>query len=129
MDTLKWVQNLKKTTHEPLLTVFFDPRNFKFLNEKIVELSSARVGMSVSPQDPNSVLNLMVRVYDNFERCEGLRENLAALNSRFVKISVDKVVSAIEDYKHYYKEASTLATPIANPRNVSSKGHRALRNL
>lgn len=128
MDTLKWVQNLKKSTDDPLLTLFFDPRNFKFLNEKIVELSSAKAGMSVSAQDPNTVLNLMVRVYDNFEHCEGLRENLAALNSRFVKISVDKIIQGINDYKHYYRAASTLATPISNPDNVSSKGHRALRN-
>jgi len=128
MDTLKWVQNLKKSTDEPLLRLFFDPINFKFLNVKIVELASTKAQMTVSPQDPGAVLNLMVRVYDNFERCQGLRENLAALNSRFVKISVDKIVQGINDYKHYYRAASTLATPISNPANVSSKGHRALRN-
>lgn len=128
MDTLKWVQNLKKSTDEPLLRLFFDPINFKFLNEKIVELASAKAEMTVSAQEPSAVLNLMVRVYDNFEHCEGLRENLSALNSRFVKISVDKIVQGINDYKHYYMAASTLATPISNPVNVSSKGHRALRN-
>ena len=129
MDPLKWALTLKQNSSEPLLQVFFHRANFKFLNDTVSAAVNKSAGMAVARQDPKAMLNLMMRVYDDFNRSRAdLRQNLALINTRFSNLATAHILSGMNDYKHYYKAASTLAVPNAHPKNVSSKGDKILRN-
>jgi len=128
MDTLKWVQNLKKDVSSPLLQVFFHQANYRFLDQQVVARVSQKAKMTVASQAQAAMLGVMVRVYDNFIQSNDLRRDLENINARFVTLATEHILLGLKDYKHYYHAASTLAVPIGNPINASSKGSIVLRN-
>lgn len=128
MDTLKWALNIKKNSREPLLRVFFDPVNFKFLGDLVAAAVTKSSGIQIAPQEPMSMAHLMMRVYDDFNRSgAGLKRNLGLINTRFVALATKHILAGINDYKHYYKAASTLPIPISRSQNASMKGDKILR--
>ncbi len=57
---------------------------------------------------------------------EDVIEQVRDLNKKVLDYCVPKILSEIEQYKNYVRDASTLYTPISNSINVSNKGSKTL---
>ena len=57
-----------------------------------------------------------------------MEQKLARLNRKTISECVKQVLSGINMYLEYYKQASTLPIPMTHPRLATMKGSRALYN-
>ena len=55
-----------------------------------------------------------------------LKDRLSRLNQSVIQQCVREIISSIDQYLLYYKDASTLPVPLERPINKSSKGSRSL---
>jgi len=57
---------------------------------------------------------------------EDVIQQVRDLNKKVLNYSVPKILSEIEQYKNYVRDASNLYIPIENSTNVSNKGSKTL---
>jgi len=119
-SSVVWAKDITKTSTN-LLEVFFDEDNVKFIEQASRKEAETKLGMTLTIQDRKSVLKAMLFAFQNYTPRGSalLEQDLSQLNSLFVRSASKNIANAVKDYLHYYKEASTLATPMELPRNVS----------
>uniref|UniRef100_A0A6C0KBC8 Minor capsid protein P8 central region domain-containing protein n=1 Tax=viral metagenome TaxID=1070528 RepID=A0A6C0KBC8_9ZZZZ len=126
MDALYSAINRRDS--EPLALLFFDNENYVFLENYVTTRVSRDTGSNLASQEPRAFVALMEYIYNNYSACNpDLRSNLLELNKLFLRHAIKKVTLGYEDYRKYYKDASTLRVPGDRPVNSSSKGSKGLQ--
>ena len=132
MNSLTWAQNIEKRWDpmNPLLLVFFSEINYQFLIENILKKVLEKTGQKIAVPDKMTMLISMHNVFDNNKSSttENLREDLTKINNTYFKYQASTLIEGLNDYKHYYKDASTMHVPMARSVDVNIKGTKILRN-
>ena len=129
---------------ETMGNFFFSKENIKYLHRRIIEEVKRIKGVDISEQSTEKVLLIMQNVYEyamsgslpnpshpnSIGKRGGvnipLKDRLSRLNQSVIQQCVREIISSIDQYLLYYKDASTLPLPLERPINKSSKGSRSL---
>jgi hypothetical protein len=134
------------TTPTALNSLFFNKTNVQYLQKRIIDDVFQLTGVKIKPQSEDSLLVIMNNKYqyslygslptssvvhlalprtDN-KPCS-LKDRLIRLNQAVLQDCVKQIISGMNMYMTYYKDASSLPTPLSRPVNVSPKGGRVLQ--
>lgn len=134
----------KMRWEETLGNFFFSEKNINYIHRRIIEEVKRIKGITVSKQSTDKIVLIMQNTYEyamsgslphpsNPSRIAkrggvniSLKERLTRLNQSVIQQSVKEIISGIDQYLLYYKDASTLPVPLKRPINKSSKGSRSL---
>ena len=131
-----------------LLSVFFSDENIEHLRNSVVQkvkeitadsgVSGDKNGVTIQKPNMDDFFNYMIYVYNNYKSYNGsicfvnLRNNsnikneISKLNTSVLQDYVSKMVSQINMYIYYYKDASQLPEPLSLPELTSMKGSKTL---
>ena len=129
---------------ETLGNFFFSKENIGYLHKRIIEEVKRIKSVDISEQSTEKIVLIMQNVYEygmsgslpnpshpNSRGDRGgvsipLKGRLSRLNQSVIQQCVKEIISGIDQYLLYYKDASTLPVPLERPTNKSSKGSRSL---
>jgi len=131
------------STPTAITTLFFSRQNIKYLQKRILEEVERITGDRIAPQSENKLLIIMNNKYQyslygylpsatvhialpRGEKKCSLRTRLTRLNQAVLQEAVKQIVSGVQMYKQYYKDASSLPIPLSRPVLVTNKGSRVL---
>lgn len=139
-----FILKVSNETPTPLALAFFSPENVKYLSKRIVDDVRQLTHVNIKPQNEDSILVKMVHYYGlarggsmpstsvvhlalpRGEKACSLRDQLTRLNQAVLQSCIQDVLSGINMYLTYYRDASSLPVPLSHPVNPSSKGGRVL---
>lgn len=131
------------STPTAVILLFFSRENVKYLQKRVVDEVKRITGNAIAPQSENKLLTIMNNKYQyslygylpsatvhialpRGEKSCSLRQRLTKLNQATLQEAVKQVVSGVQMYKQYYKDASSLPIPLSRPTLVTNKGSRVL---
>ena len=133
---MRWEETLRK--------FLFSEKNIEYIHERIIGEVKRIKGINISRQSSDKLLLIMQNTYEyavsgslphpsnpgRIAKRGGvdipLKERLTRLNQSVIQQTVKEIISGIDQYLLYYKDASTLPVPLKRPINKSSKGSRSL---
>lgn len=127
-----------------LNTLFFNRTNVQYLQNRILNEVKNITGIQVKPQSENQLLIIMNNKYQyaqsgalpsstvhlalpRGEKECSLRKRLYRINQAVIQECVKQILSGMNMYVTYYKDASSLPLPLSLPTYVSAKGGRMLQ--
>ena len=134
----------KMRWEETLGNFFFSEKNIEYIHDRIIGEVKRIKGITISKQSTDKLVLIMQNTYEyamsgslphpsnpgRIAKRGGvdipLKERLTRLNQSVIQQSVKEIISGIDQYLLYYKDASTLPVPLKRPINKSSKGSRSL---
>ena len=131
-----------------LMALFFSDSNILHLQTSIInnvkeitgksKLFGTDEGLTIQKSDPSDLFNYLVKVYENYKCYNGsicfvsLKNNndtkseLIKLNNSVLQEYVSKMISQLNMYVYYYKDASQIPEQLSIPQMTSMKGSRSL---
>lgn len=143
-DTVSFGQRSTNQTPSILLNYFFSKINVEYIQNQIVSEVKRIRNMDISRQSTDELLQIMRYAYmkalsgylpqtnnPNMAHPRGnttcsLEEQLRRLNKYVLELTIQQVLSGIDMYLTYYKDASSLPLPLDLPRYTSMAGSRVL---
>jgi len=133
---------------DTLMSIFFSDSNINHLRNAVVEkvqqvtaqsgVAGDNKGVTIKQPNMDDMFYYMVNIYQNYKVYNGsicfanLRNNtnikaeLIKLNTNLLQDYVSKMVSQINMYIYYYKDASQLPQQLSVPLLTSMKGSKTL---
>jgi len=133
---------------DPLMTVFFSDDNINHLRNTVVKkvkeitsdsgVAGNKEGVVIQTPNMDDFFYYMVNVFQNYKIHNGsicfvnlknnsdLKSDIAKLNTNVLQEYVSKMVSQINMYIYYYKDASQLPDQLSLPTYTSMGGSRSL---
>lgn len=125
--------------------LFFSETNVKYIQKRILDTVEQITSIRIKPQSENSILVIMNNKYQyslygamppsvvhinqplprGSKSCS-LESRLSKLNQAVIQECVKKVLSGINMYATYYKDASSIPMPLSRPTLATSKGANVL---
>jgi predicted XRE-type DNA-binding protein len=148
-----FIQLASSTLHtmpDVIISVFFSDANIEHLRNTIVSQvknitaqtnlnpSDVEKGVNVQKPDITDLWNYMINAYTNYKVQNGsicfvannkftdVKVQISKLNTNVLQEYISKLVSQINMYVHYYKDASELPEQLDLPIYNSMKGSRSL---
>jgi len=137
--------NANHTVPTYLNMLFFSETNVKYIQKRILDTVERITGIRIKSQSENSILVIMNNKYQyslygamppsvvhiNQPLARGskscsLESRLSKLNQAVIQECVKEILSSMNMYATYYKDASSLPVPLSRPTYVSSKGANVL---
>jgi hypothetical protein len=133
------------TVPTALNSLFFNQKNVQYLQKRIVDDIYQITGVKIKPQSEDALLVIMNNKYQyslygwlpstsvvhlalpRGEKSCSLKDRLTRLNQAVLQDVIKQILSGMSMYMQYYKDASSLPTPLSRPTYVSSKGGRVLQ--
>lgn len=130
-------------TPTALNSLFFNRTNVQYIQKRILDEVENITGIRVKPQSENSILIIMNNKYQYSlygslpsstvhlalprgpKECS-LKKRLERINQAVIQECVKQVLSGMNAYATYYKDASSLPIPLSLPTCMSSKGGKVL---
>lgn len=118
-------------TPSPLTEAYYAPANLDAVQRRLQRAIKAK-GYAISRQSDVEVTGVMRGVFENYSTndvssdARVIRDEIKRLNQIVHEALVDQVMTGIEQYLGYVKDASTLPEPLSRGVNASIKGDRAL---
>lgn len=127
-----------------LNTFFFSSENIDYLQDRIVSEIKRIKKVDISKQSVDELLIIMRnyytkalsgwlphegdpnKVYSRGETPCSIEEQLSRLNKAVLEETIKQVLSGVDMYFEYYKQASSLPLPLSLPTYTSEKGSRVL---
>jgi len=131
-----------------LLSLLFSDSNLTHLRNTIVQkvkeitadsgVAGTNEGVTIQPPNMDDLFYYIVNIYQNYKMNNGsicfinlqnktdVKAELAKLNSDILQDYISKMVSQINMYIYYYKDASQLPQQLSLPTYNSMKGSRTL---
>ena len=129
-----------------LMSFFFSPQNVNYIQERIVDEIRKIRNVEISRQSEDELLIIMNNYYQKalsgwlphaggnpnevYPRGENkacsMTERLTRLNQAVLQETIKQVLSGVDMYMQYYKDASSLPLPLTRPTYTSMKGSRVL---
>lgn len=135
----RWALNAVHTMDPDILPYLFSKVNVKFIQDSVVKYVKKAKDITIETvQDTNNLLTIMLSVYLSYESSNGITKNsanifdthaknvLAQLNKQIIEKYVKQVLSTLNMTKYYFKDMSTLPTPLNRPTDANIKGHNSL---
>lgn len=134
------------TVPTALNTIFFNEKNVKYLQKRIIDDVHQLTGVKIKPQSEDALLVIMNNKYqyslygslpttsvvhlavprgDN-KPCS-LKDRLTRLNQAVLQDCIKQIISGMNMYADYYKHASSLQLPLDLPVYTSMKGGKVLQ--
>ncbi len=125
-DLTTWA--LRAAHHQPneFNTAFFSRKNVDHIQSRIARDVKRLSGFTVGRQSDQALSIIMLGMYIEYSKNTGGYVNIDALNRAVLAECVRQVISGINAYSGYVRDASTNAKPIPRPENPSIKGTRVL---
>ena len=133
---------------DPTLSVFFSDANIEHLRSTIVRkvkeitsdsgVAGSKEGVTIMKPNMDDFFNFMVNMYQNymtrngsicfvnFNKSSNIQEEIGKLNTSVLQDYISKMVSQINMYIYYYRDASQLPEQLSLPTMTSMKGNRSL---
>ena len=133
------------TTSTALNSLFFNEKNVKYLQNRIIDDVYQLTGVKIKPQSEDSLLVIMNNKYQyslygslpstsvvhlalpRGEKPCSLTDRLTRLNQAVLQDTIKQIISGMNMYMQYYKDASSLPTPLSRPKAMTMKGSRVLQ--
>lgn len=130
-------------TPSELNLFFFSKTNVAYLQKRILSEVKNITGIQIKRQSENALLIIMDRNYKlalhgslpsatvhlalpRGEKSCSLKKRLVRLNQAVIQECVKEILSGMSMYATYYKDASSLPTPLSRPTFMSMKGSNVL---
>lgn len=128
-----------------LNSLFFNKKNVQYLQKRIVDDVYSLTGIRIKPQNEDALLVIMNNKYQyslygwlpaistphlalpRGEKPCSLTDRLSRLNQSVLQDVIKQILSGINMYIQYYKDASSLPTPLSRPKAMTMKGSRVLQ--
>ena len=142
---IKLASNSLHVAPDQTMNIFFSDSNIKFIQNAIVskirDLTAKQYsteGITLQPANMNDLFYYMVNAYQNYKVYNGsicfvnlkkgtdIKSEITKLNSDILQEYTSKLMSQINMYVYYYKDASQLPTQLTVPEYTSMKGSRVL---
>jgi hypothetical protein len=131
------------TTPTTLNMLYFNKVNVKYISKRIIDEVYNITGIRIKPQSENSILVIMNNKFQyglagglpvspvhlalpRGEKNIPLEERLTRLNQAVIQECVKEVLSGMNMYAEYYKQASSLPMPLEHPTLMTMKGRNVL---
>ena len=136
------------TVADTLMKLFFSDENINHLRNTIVsrvkqitadtKIAGDANGIDIKPPNMDDLFYYMVNVYENYKVYNGsicfvnlkkatdYKQELIKLNSNILQDYISKMISQINMYIYYYKDASQLPEQLSLPLLTSMKGSKTL---
>ena len=142
---LQYGLKANNTVITSLNSLFFNKKNVQYLQKRILDDVYQLSGVKIKPQSEDALLVIMNNKYQyslygwlpstsvvHLAQPRGgkpcsLTDRLTRLNQAVLQDVIKQVIGGMNMYMQYYKDASSLPTPLSRPTNVSSKGGRVLQ--
>jgi hypothetical protein len=146
-----YVQLAGKSLHvspDPTMAVFFSDDNINHLRNTVVRkvkeitadsgVAGSAEGVTIKTPNMDDLFYYMVNIYQNYKIHNGsicfinlkkdtdIRREVAKLNTDVLQEYVSKMVSQINMYIYYYKDASQLPEQLSLPLYTSTAGSKSL---
>lgn len=133
-----------KETPTSLNTLFFSRPNVKYIQRRILEDIYQLTGVKIKPQSENAIMIVMVNKYQygqsgwlpaqsvvhlalpRGEKSCSLKDRLNRLNQATLQDLIQQILSGMSMYAQYYKDASSMPTPLDLPKLTTMKGSRVI---
>jgi hypothetical protein len=109
-----------------LSDAFFSKKNVDVIQRQLAQRVRAKTGHTISRQSDVELMGIMRGVYEGFGNNTGGDQEIKRLNDIVLDIVVTQVISGIEGYLAYLKDASTMPEPLSRGTFASIKGERSL---
>ena len=141
-----WAQKSLQLDPNPLMIYFFNKKNIEYLLERMVTEIKRIRNISINKQSIDELLIIMRNNYiyalSGWMKTEGVGDNtvlprggnkpcslitkISNLNKSVLQECIKQILSGIDGYKQYYKDASSLPLPLEHPRQTTMKGSKVL---
>lgn len=133
-----------QTTATALNSLFFNKTNVKYLQNRIIDDVYKLTQVRIKPQREDALLVVMNNKYQyslygwlpaastvhlalpRGEKPCSLNDRLVKLNQAVLQDIIQQILSGMSMYIQYYKDASSLPTPLSLPTLTTMKGSKAL---
>lgn len=105
---------------------FFGSKNVEYLQRRIAADVKKLTGFVIGRQSDEALMTIMIGLYIEYSENWGGNVEIERLNRAVLAECVKQVITGINAYSGYVRDASTTARPIPRPENPSIKGHRVL---
>lgn len=137
---LEFGLNSVQETPTALNVLFFSEPNVKYIAKRILEDVYTITGIKIKPQSENSIMIVMVNKYQyslygslpsssvvhlalpRGEKSCSMKERISRLNQAVIQDLVKQILSGMNAYKQYYKDASSMPMPLELPKLMTMKG-------
>ena len=122
-----------------LMGVFFSDRNINHIRQRIVDEVNKAKGIQMKLPLMDHLFQYMIKayVYDqnftgsicfvNFKSQDNVKDKIAQLNTQVIQEYTSNLMSQMDMYTQYYKDASTTSwSPLELPTLATMKGSRVL---
>ncbi len=128
-----------------LNSLFFNKTNVQYLQRRILRDVKQLTGMTIKPQSEDALLVIMNNKYQyslygwlpstsvvhlalpRGEKSCSLKDRLTRLNQAVLQDVIKQILGGMNMYMQYYKDASSLPTPLKRPTLMTMKGGRVLQ--
>lgn len=116
-----------------LLLYFFSKDNVEFLQNQMIQQVYNIKKMKINAQNTDELLAIMRNKYINgmygMVNCQDdtIINKIKLLNRAVLQECIKQILSGIEMYEQYYKDASTLPVPLSRPVLATQKGSREMQ--
>lgn len=128
-----------------LNSLFFNKTNVQYLQRRILQDIKQLTGMTIKPQSEDALLVIMNNKYQyslygwlpstsvvhlalpRGEKSCSLKDRLTRLNQAVLQDVIKQILGGMNMYMQYYKDASSLPTPLKRPTMMTMKGGRVLQ--
>lgn len=145
-----WAMRSVQQNPSVLLNFYFSTENVQYILKRISQEIKNIRGIEISPQSQDELLIIMRNhyqralsgwlphedslgkitnkneVYPRGETTCGLESRLSRINKATIEECTKQVLSGVDMYMQYYKDASSMPMPLERPRYLSEKGSRVL---
>ena len=146
-----WIDFAGKSLHvkpDATMSVYFSDSNIEHLRNVIVSkvkeitaqsgVAGNSVGVTIMKPEMDNFINFMLTSYSNYKSYNGsicfinlrdksnIQSEVSRLNSNVLQDYISKMVSQINMYIYYYKDASQLPEQLSLPVLTSTKGNKTL---
>ena len=122
-----------------LMGVFFSDRNINHIRDRIVSEIKRVKGIQMQLPQMDHLFQFMIKAYAydqhytgsicfaNFKSQNNIKDKIAQLNTEVIQDYTSKLMSQMDMYTRYYKDASTTSwSPLELPTLSTMKGSRVL---